>query len=212
MSYLQSILGTNEDVIYKTRRHWLVIARPVIVNMILSLVLIVGTAKILADSGNQVVLLLLFLLIIPLGRLAIVWLNWWNEQYIVTDRRIVQVEGVFNKHVVDSSLEKVNDVVMSQSFMGRLLGYGDMEILTASDIGINKLDVISNPVVFKKTMLDQKELLGPDNDDLSEQRGERAETRSSVTALIGELAALRDKGLLTDEEFQTKKKEILSRI
>ena len=58
---------------------------------------------------------------------------------------------------MDSSLEKVNDVVMDQNFWGRIWGYGDIEIMTASEIGVNKLHMLANPVRFKTTMLDQKE-------------------------------------------------------
>ena len=111
---------------------------------------------------------------------------------------------MFNKHVIDSSLEKVNDVVMGQSFLGRLLGYGDIEILTASDIGVNKLEKISNPIRFKTTMLDQKSAL-------EDSGGSRAAPRT-MTELLEELVSLRDRGLLTEEEFQAEKKELLARM
>ena len=39
----------------------------------------------------------------------------------------------------DSSLEKINDAVLEQSFFGRMLGYGDLDVLTASEIGVDAM-------------------------------------------------------------------------
>jgi GTP-binding protein LepA len=67
----------------------------------------------------------------------------------VTNRRVIQVSGVLGKNVMDSSLEKVNDVKMSQSFLGRMFGYGDIQILTASELGVDLYHQINDPVGFK---------------------------------------------------------------
>jgi len=48
-------------------------------------------------------------------------------------------------------------VLLKQSLIGRLLNYGDIEILTASDVGINKFAKLRRPVDFKTSMLDAKE-------------------------------------------------------
>ena len=41
MGYLENILGKNEEIVFKTRRHWFVIARNVILSVLLSLLVIV---------------------------------------------------------------------------------------------------------------------------------------------------------------------------
>ncbi len=123
----------------------------------------------------------------------------------MTNRRVIQAEGIINKHVIDSSLEKVNDVVLDQSFLGRMFDYGNIEILTASEGGVNKLDKIPSPVQFKTEMLNQKQGMGMD--DLA---GARGPGHNDIPALIAELDALRQRGILTDAEFQQKKAELLS--
>jgi hypothetical protein len=122
---------------------------------------------------------------------------------------------MFNKHVIDSSLEKVNDVVLNQSAFGRMLGYGDVEILTASEFGANRFERITRPVRFKTEMLNQKEDLGV-LDDFS-RRAERvlespAPSAGDVPELIAELDELRRRGVLSEQEFQAKKQELLNRI
>src|SRR5262249_12604394 len=42
------------------------------------------------------------------------------------------------------------------SVFGRLFGFGDLEILTASEAGISKLRMLREPDDFKRTMLDAK--------------------------------------------------------
>jgi uncharacterized membrane protein YdbT with pleckstrin-like domain len=119
---------------------------------------------------------------------------------------VIQVSGIFSKEVVDSSLEKVNDVKMSQSFFGRMFGYGDIEILTASELGANLFKRIGNPVKFKTTMLNAKEELG---------FGEVAtghHNEGDIPALIAELGDLRKQGIISEEEFQRKKAELLAKM
>ena len=42
-------------------------------------------------------------------------LRFINQEYVLTNRRVLQVEGVLNRSATDSSLEKINDAVLSQS-------------------------------------------------------------------------------------------------
>jgi uncharacterized membrane protein YdbT with pleckstrin-like domain len=207
MGYLESIMGTEEQIIFSTRRHWLAIGGTVVTSALLSTVIIAAAVILTTTQLGSLALILLLLLTLPIGRLLTAYIDWWNEQFVVTNRRIIQVEGVFNKHVIDSSLDKVNDVVMDQSMMGRLLGYGDIEILTASDIGVNKLKKISHPIRFKTTMLDQKEAM----DDQGDHRHDAPE-QPTIPQIIAGLADLRDRGIISDTEFQAKKADLMSRL
>ena len=68
----------------------------------------------------------------------------------------METGGVLNKQVVDSSLEKINDAILRVSVFGRMFGFGDLEILTASEAGISKLRMLRQPDDFKRSMLDAK--------------------------------------------------------
>jgi hypothetical protein len=159
--------------------------------------------------------------VLPLVESIRIFLDWSNEQYIITNRRVMEVRGIVNKHVRDSALEKVNDVELDQSVMGRLLNYGTVQIITGSDIGVNMFRRINNPVRFKRAMLNAKEELQVSEDrDLGkpEMRAEPALTdqeepsAANIPDLIEELADLRQRGILSEEEFQAKKKELLARM
>ena len=217
MGYIQRLLGRNERIAFVTRQHWAVLLGSLIVNgffsaVILAIVLALG---LLLPAAFPFTLLPLVLLVIPIARLTVRLLKWWNEQYIITNRRVIQTEGMFNKHVIDSSLEKVNDVVLNQSALGRMLGYGDVEILTASEIGVNRFERIAGPVRFKTEMLNQKEDMGV-LDDVGRKAEHILEApppgKGDIPELIAELDELRRRGVITEAEFEKKKLELLSKI
>src|SRR5439155_709930 len=72
------------------------------------------------------------------------------------------VDGIINKHSADSSLEKINDAVLDQNFVGRLLGYGDLDILTAAEQEVDHYRMLNQAPTFKKEMLNQKHALETD--------------------------------------------------
>jgi hypothetical protein len=203
--YVKSLLGDNERLLVVTRQHWFVLVGSIFLEIIIILVLMtaVGAA---AVFFNPLAAVGFVLLLIPLAYLVRDTLGWFNRQYIITNRRVMQIAGIFSKEVVDSSLEKVNDVKMSQSFFGRLFGYGDIEILTASELGANLFKRIGDPVHFKTAMLNAKERLGFDEDELRPRNGD------DIPALIAELDDLRQRGILSQGEFERKKAELLSKM
>lgn len=163
----------------------------------------------------------LVIALVPLAEVIRIFYDWLNERYIITNRRVMEVRGVINKHVRDSALEKVNDVELDQSVVGRILGYGTVQIITGSDIGMNMFRRIANPVRFKREMLNAKERLGESTSaaTLGEElplqpvaAGSTAGGQTRISDLLVELAELRQRGILSEEEFQAKKKELLDRL
>lgn len=202
MGYIERLLAQNERIVFVTRPHWTSYLPVILVDLGIAIVIIafsVGGALIAPPFP----LLGLLLLLLPLGHLLIRIINWRSEQYIVTNRRVMEVRGVYKKRVSDSSLEKVNDVVMEQSALGRLLDYGDLRIITGADIGVNVFRRIAHPIRFKTTMMDQKAAY-------SERP---AETRpEDVPDLLARLDDLRRRGVITPEEFEREKRELLARL
>lgn len=159
-SYLESLLAQNEKVELVARQHWFVLLRWILIEIVL--ILVIGIIATVATVAFFPAALLYLLLLLPLISLLRDVLRWWNREYVITNRRVIQIAGTFNKRVMDSSLEKVNDIKMVQSFFGRLFNFGDLEILTASEAGIDKLSWLADPIRFKTAMLDAKERMPRD--------------------------------------------------
>ena len=222
MGYLEDLMGKNEQIVLTTRQHWITIIGTLIVNGFLILLLwgigvfVSVTARTLLKGLSEIPLVVLAVFsLVFFWRLVWDVLHWVNDVYAVTNRRIIQISGIINKHSIDSSLEKINDLVLNQSMLGRFLGYGDLEIMTGSEIGVNLLRRIADPVHFKTEMLNQKESMSEMGAFESKARrtlSTAVPTAGDIPELIGELDELRKKGLITDAEFQEKKAKLLSRI
>jgi len=206
-SYIQSLMGEREKSLLVSRQHWFILARNIFLE-ILAIVIIIILAVVAAISFLPLwwipAAIGAILLLIPVATMLRDILDWWNRQFLVTNRRVMQISGIFNKNVIDSSLEKVNDVKMEQSVFGRMFDYGDVEILTASELGVNKFKRIENPIRFKTAMINAKEKL---------ERGEEGVGENEdILAMIARLDQMRQQGILTEEEFAAQKGNLLSKL
>lgn len=207
-SYTNSLLGKEERILLVSRQHWLVIFGMILPELAILILLIGGISISLITFQLEWIWFMFILLILPVLSMLRDWLIWWNKQYIITNRRVIKIAGIINKDVTNSSLEKVNDVKLVQSFWGRVMNYGNVHIMTASELGINLFSQISDPIKFKTTMLDAKEKEKSEIGDAIKS-GMKS---NSAPDLILKLGDLRDKGLISEEEFQLKKKEILAKM
>lgn len=213
--YVNALLATGETVQRKARQHWIVVAQSVAVNGIGALLALAvaawagGDGAATVGTASPVVFWLAAVAALwALSSLALALARWWNKLYIVTTRRVMEVNGLVAKTVTDSNLDKVNDVVLRQTALGRILDYGEIEIITGSDIGLNRFEWIADPLGFKRVMLDNKE----DFDAIARVAGAGGQAPVDIPAAIERLGGLRERGLISPEEFERKKAELLGRL
>lgn len=209
-NYTESLLAHHEKIILVARQHWFILFSSIMLEIFLIIAIVViaavsGTflAPIISINSTIIIFIGGIITLFPLVSMLFDIFKWSNQKYIITNRRVIQIHGIFNKNVTDSSLEKVNDVHMSQSVLGRLFDYGDVEILTASELGVNQFKRIAKPIVFKTAMLNAKEEL---------ERGDIEMHADKIPDMIGRLDQLRLQGVLSEEEFLKKKLELLSKL
>lgn len=205
--YVESLLGNRERIILIARQHWFILMSAIVLEIIIILVLI--SLTILAGLyWTQFALLIgaigTILLLLPMTTMLRDIFDWLNKQFIVTNRRVIQISGILNKNVIDSSLVKVTDVKMSQTAFGRLLNYGDIEILTASEYGTNLFRRIEEPIRFKIAMLNAKEDL--------EQGDHLIGDDLDIMEAMSSLDHLKELGILSEEEYTLKKDELLKKV
>jgi Bacterial PH domain/Short C-terminal domain len=164
MGYADGLLSSGERVVHREKQHWWVFvwgARYTILAVIIAVVFFFLGGSLAADGAAGTFRMVLGWVTAALfiGGLALLFwttLRYLNQEYVLTNRRVIQVEGVVNKRAVDSSLEKINDAVLTQSIFGRALGFGDLKILTASEAAISDFKMLVRPIDFKKAMLEAK--------------------------------------------------------
>jgi hypothetical protein len=250
MSYADGLLATGERITHREKQHPFIFvwgARWTILAIIIAIILFWfgGNLDPSGISGSLRTLLGWITAILFFGGIAVfIWtaLRYVNQEYVLTNRRVIQVEGVLNRSSTDSSLEKINDAVLTQSVFGRMFGFGDLTVLTASESAIDKMKMIRNPVAFKKAMLDAKHDAeveieragwapsppirepgaaaaspsGPPTEPVSAIPGPASANQPAdpdeVTRTLASLADLRDRGAISPEEYDAKKAELLGRL
>ncbi len=199
MSFTKEQLLPGETLIVLARQHPLVLFRPALINVVVLALLIIL-------SLNSHKAWFLAFCLAPIVYFLWEFLEWRRREYILTDRRVVKQEGVFSISSFDASLDKINNVFHQQSFIGRLLKYGQVGLETASEQGTTVFDFLSRPLDFKNCIVRQRELYRSDFSTAG------ASPRQSIPQLLDELASLRDRNIISEAEFQEKKKSLLGKI
>ncbi|MGA3056593.1 MAG: PH domain-containing protein [Candidatus Limnocylindrales bacterium] len=227
MSYADTLMAKGEQVQYRARQHWLAPlsdARNALLLVLVGVVLALIERQVFHWAIRSIFGIVdLVLVLIGLVWIGIVYFSWRAEEYIITNRRVLKVEGLLDKKSGDSSLEKINDALLKQGILARMLHYGDLEILTANEEGLDRYQMLAHVVDFKKAMLNAKNEL----EDAGRRPGmssaaaaapaapaaaSKAASSDDATATLAKLASLRDKGAITAAEYEAKKAELLGRI
>jgi uncharacterized membrane protein YdbT with pleckstrin-like domain len=56
-------------------------------------------------------------------------------KWVVTNRRLISLSGVFNQSTISTGLERIQDVHYIRTFWDRLIGTGSLEVESASEGG-----------------------------------------------------------------------------
>lgn len=211
MPFPRRLLIEGEELVLDLRPHWIALVLPSIVTLlvVVGYVLALGYAP---DDGTGRSVVVWGALVV--GIAIFVWyplrafVAWATSNFAVTTDRIIHREGFIAKRSMEIPLEAINDVRFHQSILERIVGAGDLVIQSASEYGRNVFANVRNPEHVQRTIYEQ----GEANKKRMYQGGSSggaSPSAPSVTNELQRLADLRDKGVLTEAEFQNQKKKIL---
>jgi len=154
---MRTKLRNSEDVFLVTHHHWLIMARPLlcVIFMALSTYLMYS----LAEEMNTMFYVWVSLAGFTVSSLYTLY-RWYERSiniWAVTNYRVIEENGVFSILAKESPLDKINNISYQQSFMGRIFGYGDVEIQTAAGEGMTIHKFINDPKELKDTINDAKD-------------------------------------------------------
>ncbi len=94
--------------------------------------------------------------------LALIWgvLNYLNDFFIVTNRRVIQQEKVifFSEQRREALLEQIQRVDVSTTFWGNLLNYGSLSVYTAGTTGSIDFDFVGAADELRAAIFHQRSL------------------------------------------------------
>ncbi|MCX6305189.1 MAG: PH domain-containing protein [Bacteroidetes bacterium] len=206
---MRTKLKNNETVAIIIRPHWFTLVLPSVIAVIgLAIGIAIGTY----GPGYGY-----FLTLIPLGYLGYKVIERNNNLWAVTNLRVIDEYGVISLNSKESPLDKINNVTYEQSIWGRMFGYGNVQIQTAAEVGSTVYYQVERPKELKDTITQMQEEYK--RSQIMSQAQELAKaishtankpSQSDVAAEIEKLFELKQRGILTEEEFMERKRKLLS--
>jgi uncharacterized membrane protein YdbT with pleckstrin-like domain len=144
--------------------------------------------------------------------LAVVWFlrkfAWWHTtNFVVTSDRLIYRVGVLAKQGKEIPLERVTNIAFHQSILERLLGTGDLTIESAGEGSSQTFEDIPHPSRTQQEIYRQMEASAARHADRMAGRREL-----SVPEQLEKLDELRQRGVITQADFDAKKQQLLDRM
>ena len=204
---MRTELKKEEKILVIIRQHWIKLALPFFAWLLAAVLLILF-------AGTTGLIITLITALYPMYE----YLNWKNNLWCVTNLRVVDESGFFSRYSKESPLDKINNVEYDQSIWGRLLGYGNVDIQTAAEMGETTYQLIHHPKLLKDTItLAQEEYKKAQITKQATQLAEAivkstASTQPSQQMIADELQKLFNlfqQGAITQEEYLAQKSKLI---
>jgi uncharacterized membrane protein YdbT with pleckstrin-like domain len=197
MAYPQRLLSPGERVETEFRPHWKVLISPVALVVVSIVVAVVLNRQL---DGTLQWLGPLVAIVLGLVAGARAWFNWLFTKYIVTNERLIVREGPIARRGKEIPLERIDNISFSQTVGERILRSGDLIIESAGEGGQSLYSDIPKPE-DTQSMIYQ----------IREARIMAFEGKSSISPAdeIEKLSKLWKDGVLTEAEFEARKRKLL---
>jgi uncharacterized membrane protein len=243
MAYVDGLLVKDEKVLRREEQHWIlpfyIAGKWVALAFVVFLVSFLLNWLLIPSGGGGFfgsiaglisnIFTLITVVALLIAVVGFVWsaLRWRSQEYVLTDQRVIHVRGVVTKQSSDSVLESLSDAKIQIPFLGRMMGWGNMILMTANESGNERMLALRDPIGFKKAVLEAKtartmrmttaaytasNVAAGVAAAVAPVAPTAAPSGEDVTKTLTALAGLRDSGAITPEEYEAKKKELLERI
>ncbi len=204
MPFPRKLLNEGEDVILDLRPHWWVLVKPVLSVLVASALVVLAANAVDNEIPTWVAV---GVLVLTIGWTVVQYLGWMTTNFVVTTDRLVHRAGVLGKSGREIPLERVNDIAVTQTFLERLIGKGDLMIESGGERGQQHFTDVRRPFVVQNTIYREIERAGAR--DAQRAAGAR---ELSIPEQIEKLDELRQRGVISQAEFDVKKAQLLDRL
>ena len=180
---MRTKLQPGETVALIVRKHWLVLAKPALFLVAVLLYLPVRHVRLL---GFEALLNYLFPYVAAFSGALFLYcyLDRRVNIWAVTDRRLIDELGVFGHKSKENPLDKINDIVVEQTILGRIFGYGSISVQTAATAGETIIEFVEKPEELKQTINAQKAMRAEREDGLGSKAGDHHRRSMAVPRTV----------------------------
>ena len=203
---MRTTLKKDEKLLIIIRQHWIKLVLPFLVWLLVSIIMLWW----LHNATALIVILLTA--VYP----ALEYINWKYNLWAVTSLRVVDESGFFTRYSKESPLDKINNVEYDQPVLGRILGYGNVDIQTAAEMGETRYELIHHPKLLKDTITHAQEeykkiQISSQATQLAQAiaKNVAAPSQQMVADELHKLFELLQKGAITQEEYAAQKNKLL---
>jgi membrane protein YdbS with pleckstrin-like domain len=212
VGYAEKQLAPGEQILYRARYHWVFFGKAIL--LVLASIGLSAVDLWLLHKGVDPAVVrvlawvtgatLVFALLVFVSRS----IHAAADEFVVTDRRIIHKLGVLSHETRQCPLARVQDITVDQSFWGRLLGYGDLGIETASEGGQILFPTISNPEALRTAIWTHVGTGGVSTPGPAAS-GPASAAAPAASERLARLNELKSQGLITPEEFEAKRRDVV---
>ena len=219
MPFPRRLLNEGEEICLDLKPHWWFFANHIFTGVPLLILLLV----IQAESHGDIKSVWYWIW----GIAALAWAVWlglqyltWNfTHFVITTDRVVFRSGVIAKHGAEIPLERVSNINFHQTIWERAIGAGDLEIESAGRDGQSTFNDVRHPDAVQQELYKQMEQYARKRAGWSQPAPAGAPAPAPAPAAgatipeqLEQLAGLRDRGVISAEEFEAKKAQLLERM
>ena len=73
----------------------------------------------------------------------------YSDEFAITNKRVIIKTGLISRHTLELNLSKIESVNINQSIWGRILGYGNIQIIGTGGTRETFIN-IKRPLLFRK--------------------------------------------------------------
>lgn len=201
MTYPRRLLTEGEDVIREFRPHWRLLIIPFLWVVFL-LALVYLTWRYPPDNSGVDWTITAILGVVFLYKGFYPFIAWWFTHYVLTTERIIRRSGILSRKGKEIPLENINDLAFSQTILERVLHSGDLLIESAGEQGQQRFADIPEPEAFQGLVYNVREMR------TKELRSGKLGNRADSAAVLKRYEALLAQGLITQKDFDRKKREL----
>ncbi len=149
----------GENLVLKLHQHWIFIAKSLLLPVALIVLVAILDFTLIKSVGYHIrTIVSLAVAALAILWLIVVWIRWQAIAYTLTDQRIKIETGVFSRSEKIIPIDRIQDCTTRVSLLGRVLGYGRVEVDAAGAQGAEVLLHLPNPGAFRDQVFVQSEL------------------------------------------------------
>ena len=138
----------GEALALTRHRHWIVAVKAMTLPLLIVLAAVLAAFLTFIPRDYRILAVLAALALAGLWAI-VVYIGWTAASITLTSQRVILAYGVFSRSSKVVAIDRIQDISTKQGVLGRIFGYGTVEIDAAASAGAEVFDHVPDPNGFR---------------------------------------------------------------